>query len=89
MSWENLLKNIADDIDFTTAERDDSGSLLPAVESAEYNRAKGFLEEDIANVIRELEELQEMMETGQSMDYGTNEMEELSDALGKVSVLLQ
>ena len=59
------------------------------MESAEYNRAKGFLEEDIANVIRELEELQEMMETGQSMDYGTNEMEELSDALGKVSVLLQ
>ena len=90
MSWTDIIKNeyfdFAGDMDGTAADMDRENSDR----IAEYNRAKGFLEEDIANVIRELEELQEMMESGQSIeDYGTNEMKQLSDALGKVSVLLQ
>jgi hypothetical protein len=88
MTWEEILKfdDFAGDMDGTAADMDRENSDR----IAEYNRAKGFLEEDIANVIRELEELQEMMESGQFIeDYGTNEMKQLSDALGKVSVLLQ
>ena len=88
MSWEKVLKidNFAGDMDGTAADMDRENSDR----IAEYNSAKGFLREDIANVVRELEELQEMMESGQFIeDYDTNKTKQLSDALGKVSVLLQ
>ena len=109
MSWTDIIKNeyfdFAGDMDGTAADMDRENSDR----IAEYKRAKGFLKQDIANVIRELGELQEMMESGQTMDYYanrlpsnqrlpynsprvslvTNEMKKLSDALGKVSVLLQ
>ena len=87
MSWENILKfDFSGDMDGTAANMDRENSDR----IAEYNKAKGFLEGDIANVISELQELKERMESGQSIeDYGTDKMKQLSDALGKVSVILQ
>ena len=52
-------------------------------------RAKSFLKEDIANVIRELEEMEMKITDTDLVEMSTEEMKELSDALGKVSVLLQ
>ena len=87
MSWENILKfDFSGDMDGTAANMDRENSDR----IAEYTKAKGFLEGDIANVISELQELKERMESGQSIeDYGTDKMKQLSDALGKVSVILQ
>ena len=46
-------------------------------------------EEDIANAISELEQLQEVIKSGQSIEvYNAYEMKQLRDALGKVSTLL-
>jgi len=87
MSWENILKfDFSGDMDGTAANMDRENSDR----IAEYTKAKGFLEGDIANVISELQELKERMESGQSIDnYSTDKMKQLSDALGKVSVILQ
>jgi hypothetical protein len=52
-------------------------------------RARSFLKEDIANVIRELEEMETMMAEDDLGGMSTEDMVNLSDALGKVSVLLQ
>ena len=52
-------------------------------------RAKSFLKVDIANVIRELEDMEMKIADTGLVEMSTEEMEELSDALGKVSVLLQ
>jgi hypothetical protein len=58
-------------------------------DEADRVRARSFLKEDIANVIRELEEMEMRMAETDLGGMSTEEMEELSDALGKVSVLLQ
>ena len=52
-------------------------------------RARSHLKVDIANVIRELEDMEMKIEDTDLDEMSTEEMKELSDALGKVSVLLQ
>jgi len=47
-----------------------------------------FLMEDIENVISELEELRDSAEN-ERLDISSDEMREISTALGKVSALLQ
>lgn len=47
-----------------------------------------FLMEDIDNVIRELEELRDSAEN-ERLDISSDEMRDISTALGKVSALLQ
>lgn len=47
-----------------------------------------FLMEDIDNVIRELEKLRDSSEN-ELLDISSDEMRDISTALGKVSVLLQ
>jgi len=47
-----------------------------------------FLMEDIDNVIRELEELRDSSEN-ERLDISSDEMRDISTALGKVSALLQ
>ena len=60
-------------------------------ETARSDEASKFLEEDVENVLRELEEFQGsgMGQMNTSAADFSDDMEELSKALGKVSALLQ
>ena len=94
MSWQDIVNlEVFDDEDPTKwmddYKRDRGESRLESKEeqeNAKREQARKYLEEDVGNVLRELEEFQE---SGlDEMDLA-GEMEDLSKALGKVSVLLQ
>ena len=78
MSWEGILKEYDATRDITSMSYD-----------FERERAKSNLKVDIANVIRELEDMKMRMGDTDLTEMTTEEIKELSDALGKVSVLLQ
>ena len=85
MSWKKIIK------DAGYGEEDEEKTGLPFMSAEEKEEKKAEearknLVEDVANVLRELEEF-EGFGMGQ-MDLA-GEMEDLSIALGKVSVLLQ
>mgnify|MGYP001215652994 FL=1 len=80
MSWRNIVK-LEPDVEEPLGE-----SGAEDREEKRLAEARKHLEIDVGNVLRELEEF-EGLGMGQ-MDVA-DEMEELSNALGKVSVLLQ
>ena len=97
--WRDIVKiEVFDDEDPTKwmddYHRDKGKSRLNTKEEQEIARseeASKFLEEDVENVLRELEEFQGsgMGQMNTSAADFTDDMEALSNALGKVSALLQ
>ncbi len=69
-------------------EYDERADITSVAYDFERERAKSNLKVDIANVIRELEDMEMRMGDTDLREMTTEEIKELSDALGKVSVLL-
>lgn len=88
MSWENIVKYGPGYIP-QGASDEETRLQMEFQDDDRREQAREFLKEDMANVIHELEERQELMAETDLGGMTADEMEKLSEALGKVSVLLQ
>ena len=84
MSWENIVKYGPGYIP-QGASDEETRLQMEFQDDDRREQAREFLKEDMANVIHELKERYSLNMSGMT----ANEMEKLSEALGKVSVLLQ
>lgn len=85
MSWKDIVKEEPD------VEEPLGESGAEEREEKRGDEASKFLEEDVENVLRELEEFQGfgMGQMKTSAAFNADDMEDISKALGKVSALLQ
>ncbi len=85
MSWQDIVKYGEGYIP-QGASDEETRLQMEFQDDDRREQAREFLKEDVENVLRELEEFQG---SGMGQMDVAGEMEDLSKALGKVSVLLQ
>lgn len=85
MSWQDIVKYGEGYIP-QGASDEETRLQMEFQDDDRREQAREFLKEDVENVLRELEEFQG---SGMGQMDLAGEMEDLSKALGKVSVLLQ
>ena len=85
MSWQDIVKYGEGYIP-QGASDEETRLQMEFQDDDRREQAREFLNEDVENVVRELEEFQG---SGMGQMDLAGEMEDLSKALGKVSVLLQ
>ena len=85
MSWQDIVKYGEGYIP-QGASDEETRLQMDFQDDDRREQAREFLKEDVENVLRELEEFQG---SGMGQMDVAGEMEDLSKALGKVSVLLQ